>query len=485
MGNSRGKSIGLNAIINGLKTIISLVFPLITIPYVTKILGVENLGRYTYSHSIIDYFYLTAGLGVSTYAVRESARYRESKDSFSRFASEVFSINFFSTIISYLCLIVLLVVAQRLRNYASIILVLSVSMIFTTLGCEWVYIINEEFLYITVRTILFQLLSLILMFLFVRNENDVLWYAIIVVISNSGSCIVNAIGIRRYCSLTIVFDKRILVHIAPILILFANSIATRIYVNSDVTILGLLTSDYQVGIYTVSSKIYSITKQVLSAIIIVSIPRLSHLWSNKKNNEFKELANGIVNVLTIIVVPAVVGLFCLSEQVVLLISSQDYISAYTSLRLLCIALLFCLYNWFFTSSILIPCGREKKVLFATVLSALINVILNIILIPFLKENAAAFTTAIAEALSLIICVYNSKDIFRAKFRIMDIVSCLLGCAMIILACLYIKMLQLSNLVTILSAICTSVVLYFSTLLICKNRTLFRFVSILKQRLYKT
>lgn len=465
------KSIGINAVINGGKTMLSIIFPLITFPYISRILGVNNLGRYNFSHSVIDYFYLLSSLGIGTYAVREGTRHRNSRKEISQFASEVFTINVFSTAVSYLILFLAILFNSKLQEYTSIIMVLSVSMIFTTIGCEWLYTIYEEYLYIAIRTVAFQIISLILLFVFVRAKDDVLWYAAVIVVSNSGANIINLLGLKKYCDIHISFNTRIFIHLAPVLILFANSIATRIYVNSDITILGFLTSDYNVGIYTIASKIYSIAKQVLSAVIIVSIPRLSLLWGRNRKKEYAVLANRILYILVSLVVPAAIGMFCLSKEIILLISTEKFISAKTPLCILCMALLVCLFNWFFTSCILIPGKKEKYVLFATVLSALINVILNFILIPYFKEIAAAVTTLAAEACSLVICLWNSKDMIKIEIRWKDIVSTVVGCVFIYVVCLIIKSLNLTPFICMISSVAVSLIGYMCILLILKNQSL--------------
>lgn len=476
------KSIGINAIVNGVKTLLSIAFPLITYPYISRILQVENLGKYNFSYSIIDYFYLFSALGIATYAVREGAKYRNSRKEISRFASEVFTINVFSTVISYIALFALLASSGKLQAYKTIIIVLSISMVFTTVGCEWVYTIYEEYLYIALRTLAFQLLSLILLFVLVRSKDDVIKYAFIIVISNSGANLINLLGLKKYCKIRVCFSKNILIHLVPILILFANSIATRIYVNSDITILGLLTNDYKVGIYTIASKIYSITKQVLSAVIIVSIPRLSLLWAEHKKKEYDELANRILYMLVTLVIPATVGLFALSKQIVLLISTKEFISAYIPLGILSGALFFCLFNWFFTSCVLIPAKREKKVLLATISSAAINVMLNFILIPYIEESAAALTTLIAEACSLLICVWNSRDIISIKFNLRDICSTALGSIYILIICSVVKNNINNSLLCIVVSIVVSVVGYAAILFLMKNNSVMYVYHAVKTRI---
>ncbi|MGI6072414.1 MAG: flippase [Lachnospiraceae bacterium] len=462
------KSIRINAVINVIKTIVSLIFPLVTYPYISRILGVDNLGRYNFSHSVIDYFYLLSALGIATYAVREGPKHRESREKISEFASEVFTINVLSTVISYCFLFLIVFVSPKLQDYASIIFVLSASMFFTTIGCEWVYTIYEEYLYIALRAIAFQVVSLILLFILVKTKEDVLWYAVAIVVSNSGANVVNVIGLKKYCRIRLLLNKRVLIHLSPILVLFGNSVATRIYVNSDITILGILTTDYNVGIYTIASKIYSIIKRVLSAIIIVSIPRLSLLWGQNRRGDYEKLANRIFYMLITLVIPAAVGLFFLSRNIILVISTKDFVAAEIPLRILSVALFFCLFNWFFSSCILIPCKREKKVLFATVFSAIVNVVLNFILIPVFRESAAALTTLIAEACSLFICFRNSRDLIHIERRWMDIFSTIVGCVLVGIVCYCVRLLEITSILTVVFAVIGSVVVYAICLFLMKN-----------------
>ena len=250
------KKLAKNAILNLIKTISSLIFPLITFPYISRILGVENLGAYNFSTSIISYFSLIAGLGISTYAIREGARYREDKIKLSKFSSEVFTINIIATVLSYALLIICILLFDDLKNYISIILILSVSIMFNTLGCEWIYNIYEDFKYITIRSIAFQFISLLLLFLFVKDSNDLIFYSIITVISTSGASVINILVRKKYLKIGLTFNKNLIRHLIPILLLFANSVATTIYINSDMTIIGIISGDYFTGLYSVSTKIY-------------------------------------------------------------------------------------------------------------------------------------------------------------------------------------------------------------------------------------
>ncbi len=177
------KSLELNAFLNSLRSILNLLFPLITFPYVSRVLSVDGMGIYNFSNTYVNYFLLIAGLGIATYAVREGAKYRNNTEEISKFASQVFTINIYSTVVAYVLLLGSLLVFKNLNNYISCTLIFGLQIIFTTIGTEWIYTIYEDYSYITIRSIVFKIFSIILLFILVRKPEDYLWYAAITVFS--------------------------------------------------------------------------------------------------------------------------------------------------------------------------------------------------------------------------------------------------------------------------------------------------------------
>ena len=166
------KSIAKNALYSGIRTVCSMVFPLITYPYAARVLLQDNLGKVSFAQSIVSYFALIAALGVSTYAVREGAGYRENREKIDEFGSQIFTINMVSTVIAYGLLLLLTLVWPWLQGYLALIAVQSVSIIGTTIGVDWVYNIYEDYGYITARTIVVQVISAVLLFVLVHQPND-------------------------------------------------------------------------------------------------------------------------------------------------------------------------------------------------------------------------------------------------------------------------------------------------------------------------
>lgn len=477
----KNKFIGVNALLNAIKTIFSIIFPLITFPYISRVLGVENIGIYNFSASVVSYFTLLAGLGINTYAIREGARYRNNKKEISEFCSEVFSINLISTFISYGILAVCLFFLPSLHDDVLMILILSVSICFTTLGCEWVFNIYEEFWFITIRTILFQILSVILMFVFVKNKHSLIQYALITVLATSGANIINIFVRKKYCDIRFCFGVKLKKHLLPILILFANSIAMTIYINSDVTILGLISGNYYVGLYSVATKVYTMLKSLLGALIVVSIPRLSSYLGAENKKQYVETSSIILNALITIAVPAMVGTFALSDEIVLILSGREYIAASMSLKILSVALVFSIFSWFYTSCVLVVNKQDRSVLKATTLAAVANIVMNVILIPYFNQNAAAFTTALAELTSAFVCYLYGRKYFRANLQKNDTISVLMGSFLILLICYLVRLCISSLYVSIVVSVVISMIVYGAVLMLFRNNSLKYILDFIKRK----
>ena len=351
------KSLGINALLNGLRSALNLIFPLITFPYVSRILSVDGMGIYNFSNTYVSYFVLIAELGIATYAVREGAKYRDNKEKIELFSNQIFTINIISTVVAYILLLISLLVFKNLNKYISCILIFGLQIIFTTIGTEWIYTIYEDYAYITIRSIIFKILSVILLFIFVRNTNDYLWYATITVLSGVGSNVFNFIHAKSFCNIKIVKHVKWKYHLKPILIIFASTVAVTVYVSSDTIILGLLKNDYAVGIYGVAVKIYTMVSGLISGLLVVTIPRLAMLIGRRRVKEYIHILQEVLNTLSVLGLPAAVGLVMLSKEVILIIAGPKYLSGTLSLQIIVWALIFSNFSNIFNQCILIPTKR--------------------------------------------------------------------------------------------------------------------------------
>ena len=406
-----GKSVGVNAILNFIKVGCSILFPLITFPYTSRVLQVESIGKVNYGNSIISYFALFAALGISTYGVREGARKKGGQE-FARFASEIFSLNLLTTAVSYLLLIVLLYLVPAFRDYRAVILIQSMTIFLTTIGVDWVNTVYEDFLYITIRSIVIQLLCMGALLLFIHRPEDYLKYACISVMSSSLICVSNWIHCRKYVHIRIISDASVFRHLYPMLIFFANSLAITIYVSADTTMLGWISGDYYTGLYAVSVKIYQIVKKLMTAVYAVTISRLSRFAGNGDWENYKKLLTQVSCCIILLVVPSMTGLAVYAENIILVVSGESYIPAVHSLQILAAALLFAIGSGVVVNCINTPNGFEKTSLYATIAAAIVNVGLNVVLIPLWRQDGAAFTTVIAEMIVFLICLVRLHNVGR-------------------------------------------------------------------------
>ncbi|MEQ2678559.1 flippase [Enterocloster citroniae] len=467
-------SLKINSVLNMIRSLTKIIFPLITYKYVAGILQVENLGRYSFATSIVIYFTFISALGVNAYSIRTGVAYRDNKEQLEKFVEEIFTINLISTLIAYFLMGIVLVSAQNLKEYRELIIILGLQIFFTTFGIEWLYSIMEDYLYITIRTILFQIVALLLLFLYVKSINDTNRYAFITVIATVGSNVLNYIHAKKYCKVKITIKPNIKKHIVPILIIFAQNISVLIYVNSDITMLGILSGNYYVGLYSIATNIYKGIKTILSALIIVSIPRLSYYIGKHEFDNFELTLQKIFITLMTFIFPIIVGVIFLGKEIVLLLSNSNYIEATASVQLLSIATLFCILSYIYGQCILIPMQKESILLRATLVSALLNIGMNIILIPFLKQNGAAITTIISEVIVFVICwksVHNDIKICKSFENILKPMVGSIGVAAI---CLLTKCIVSSIFPRLIISVVLSTVIYFLIEIMLKNELILEF-----------
>lgn len=478
------KSVGINAVLNIIKQCCAIIFPLITFPYASRVLGVENYGKVNFGTSIISYFALLAGLGITNYAIREGARIRDDKVKFSAFVNEVFTINVVTTLISYAALFFTLIFWDRLSGYRVLILVQSLSILFTTIGTDWINSIYEEYAYITLRYIIVHIIAIALMFIFVRDSSDYIIYAFIAIFGTVGANTINIFHIKKIVNLRLVKVKNLKMHLIPMIMLFCNSLSVLIYVNSDVTMLGILSDDKSVGIYSAATKIYNIIKQLLNAIIVVMIPRLSVLLGKKMYDEYNKLLRNSFHAIVTLLMPAITGVFVLSHEIIWIIGGEQYAPGYMALSILSIALGGSVFANFFNNAILVPNKKEKYFLVATLTAAIANIVLNFILIPILDYVGAAVTTVIAEYIVLGFGLFFSRGLFTFKVIWRDLISSLIGCILIVLISFVLHE-CIDSIFLRTAVIClSSIIGYFLILIVFKNSLAYNTIVQAKKKLHK-
>lgn len=464
---TKQKSISINLIANGIKTLMSVLFPLITFPYASRVLGAAGIGKVNYATSIISYFSMFAALGISTYAIREGARIRDDKEKFSKFAKEMLNINLFTTLIAYGVLLIFLCL-PILKNYKILLIILSGTIVFTTIGMEWLFVIKEEYAYITKRAILFQFLSLILLFLLVRSKEDYGWYAALTVISSGGSAIWNLVYSRKLVNWRQKITPEYKKHLKPIFLIFGTSIASSIYMTMDTTMLGAMSGDKATGIYTAAVKINTVVSTLIGTISSTILPRVSYYIGNGLKKEYEKLMQSSMDLLMMIAMPVAIGMMCTSDILILLFSGAEFLPGSTAAKILSAKVVIAAINRVLAYQICIPYKRDKEVLLSTSGGALFNLIANAALIPIWGVNGASIATFFSEVVVFIILFRYTHKYFPVH-RLYARGPIYLAASIWFFLCRYILDRVLHNTVVILLAtvgICAAG--YFAILLAIKD-----------------
>lgn len=462
------RSLKKNTIYNAVKTCSSILFPLITFPYISRVLLPENVGKVNFATTFVGYFALIATLGITTYAVRECAASKSDKNELGNVASQIYSINIITTFIAYVLLAGALLLFRRLDSYRTLIIISSTTILFTTLGADWLNTAMEDFEYITLRTVVFQVFSLVAMFIFVKTEADYIKYAIITVVASSGANALNMIYRKRYCKVlfTIYIDWQ--KHVAPIMLLFAMILSQQILNNTDITMLGLMRSNAEVGFYSTAVKIKNIISQVVFSILWVLLPRLSEYSQNGKIVERNRLLRKALCFLVGLGFPCITGVAVTAKNIILLVGGDVYLPATGALVLLMGDFLFDLLGGSFVGNlIMLPSRQEKYFLLACAEAAFVNVVFNAVFIPRWGIYAAAGATVLSRIVMMISLMIRMDKSIRFNELHKVFIAPVTGCLGIIAVSLIIKRFELVYWLEFIITVIVAVGLYGLVLLIFK------------------
>ncbi len=415
---SNQKSLKKNFVLNALLTISSIIFPFITYPYVSRVLGPTGLGKIEFACSNISYFSLLAQLGIPTYGVKACATVRDNKLELARTVYELMLINLVMTLIAYACLVPTLIFVPQIRNEKLLHIVISSTLLFNAIGIEYLYKGLEQYRYITIRSIAFKFVAFISMFLLVRAKQDYIIYGGITIFAASASNIMNFIHSRKVLGVKVSGKLNCRKHLKPIMIFFAMTCATTIYLNMDKTMLGFMTTEDDVGYYGASVKIKTMLVALITSLGAVILPRASYYIDHKQFEEFKRITAKALRFVFVAAVPLMVFFIEFSREGILFVSGPEFVDAIMPMAILMPTLLLIGITNILGIQVLVPLGKEKYVLYSEIVGATVDLVLNLILIPRFKATGAAIGTLAAEFAVLVVqYFYLSK--MRKDIAILD------------------------------------------------------------------
>ena len=378
------QSVKVNYILNLINTGTQMLFPLITFPYVCRVIEADGIGQINFFQSIISYISLFTCLGIPMYAIREIARDRSDVVQMNRTAMEILLLHSMLTLVGYAIVAILCLTVPQIQVNIPLFLILSLTIFFTAIGCEWFYQGIEDFKYITIRGLIIKTVSVVLLFIFVKSKTDLLYYGCYTVFGVLGGNIFNFFRLRKYIHReNIIFSElHIKRHIKPVLKVFSFSVVTSIYLQLNTVLLGFLKNALAVGYFAAATKVMQMLLMMSSCLGSVMMPRASHLIAENKEDEFNRLIQKSYDFTLAIALPMTIGLiFCAPSLITALCGVKFEHSILPSQIIAPIILMVAISN-VFGIQVLFPKGKINIVTLCCGIGAVADLILNLCLIPF-------------------------------------------------------------------------------------------------------
>ena len=464
------KSVKANYLFNLINSASQLLFPLITFPYASRIMLADGIGQVNFFQSIISYISLFTCLGIPMYAIREVAKVRDNTMEMTRTTVEILLLHAFLSILGYLVVAVICMTVVQVQTNIPLFLLLSTTIFFTAIGGEWFYQGVEDFKYVAVRGLIVKVVSVILLFLLVKTKEDILWYGAYSVLGVLGGNIFNFIRLRKYLCWGMVSFHTLcpMRHLKPALYVFALNVIISIYLQLNNVLLGFMKDTEAVGYFTAATKIMVITMSISSALGAVIMPRTSNLIAEERMDEFKALVQKSYDFIFALAMPLMVGLIFTSPSAVLLLSGEGFVPAILTSQIVAFNILTVGLSGVMGIQVLYPLGKINIVILCTSIGAIINVFLNVLLIPRYGHNGTAVAYMLAEMTVTVSMFFIGKRYIPIRFLKRQHLNYVLG-SVVMGVCLYfISWLGLGNTATLVMMISMGGIVYVVILLFLRD-----------------
>lgn len=392
--------------------ILQIIVPFITTPYVSRVLGAQNIGVYSYVNAMFLYFQLIAILGIGTYAQVESAKIRNDKDKLSQFFAEIMALRWITTGISSVLYFIFIAFQ---KEYKQLYAVEFIALLGYAIDVTWLYEGVENFKHIMIKNGIVRLLSVMCIFLFVRTDDDTALYFLINV---SGILIGNISVIpylKKYISLKNIEKLYLKRHFQQTLIYFLPTIASTVLLTMDKLMLGYLTEGkLQNGYYEQAIKVDTIVFSLFSSFYHTMKSRMSYLFSGNERKEIKEMMKKTFSFITFLSIPVSIGIFIVSDFFVVWFFGDEYLPVVGLLKIMAPWLFVRPMSNCFLDQYLTPNGHQKTANAIIWTGATVNLILNYFLINVFMAKGAAAATLLSEVVMLSLSWFCCKDILTVS-----------------------------------------------------------------------
>lgn len=477
-------SVSKNYLLNIVMTITGILFPMVTFPYISRVLMPEYVGKVTFSQSFIFYFVTLALLGIPIYGTRELSKNKgeHERDEFKKIFTELLVIGVIGSIFSFIAFNVVLEFSERLQGNKDIFRYMSLQVLFSFLTLDYVFIVLEQHKRRTIRSLFMRFLSVVLLFTLVKKPEDYGVYVLIIVVPE---LIMRAFDLYTLRSYLVLGEKlKLTRHMKSLLILFISAISVSLYVSLDSTMLGFMKGEAEVGLYTSGSKMSRILIPIIVSLSTVIGPKLIYSIKNGEKEKIFKNIDLFLDFNFILGVQFIFILFLISKETVLLFSGEKFLGATGAMQIILPVIFFIPVGSFMSGKILISHGLEKLSMNFNFISMVSNATLNFLLIPKFGILGAAFATMSTEGIACVLKSTYVKKLYpeyrmitkdRMKYVLLGLIS--MGVTAVIKS----RVLGYNYFVIILVCGVSYFICYGILLLLAKDRYVMENINKLKNR----
>lgn len=380
-----------------------MILPLITTPYVSRVLGPNGVGDNAYTGSLVQYFVLIANLGIGLYGNREIAYVRDDTEKLAKTFWEIQVVKIITTLISMAAFFVFIKLYGKYEEYLTI---QSLNIIAVAFDISWLYMGIEDFQKTVVRNTLVKIISVICIFIFVKNNNDVDKYIFILGLA----ILLGNVTLWPFLKKILIYKPKIIElnpikHIKPTIMLFVPQIATQVYLVLNKTMLGVTQGSEYSGFYNYSDNLVKVVLALASSLGTVLLPHIANAYSNKEYERVNNILYKSFDYVTAISVPMAFGLASISHTLVPIFYGNGYYKVGTAMTIESAIIIFVGWSGTIGTQYLLPTNNLKPYTTSIILGAIVNIIINIPFIGFGSLYGAMIATVISEA---VVAIYQIR-----------------------------------------------------------------------------
>lgn len=480
---SNSKSITKNYLYNLIYQILLIVIPIITTPYVSRVLGADGVGKYSFSNSIVSYFVIFASLGFIYYAQREIAKYQDNKKKQSEIFWEIITVRSVSVLTALIVYFTVIVLGVFKEEYTLLMIILSINILAVAFDISFLFAGNEDFSKTVFTNTLVRILNVIAIFVFVKDRNDLWKYVLISALTLLTANASLAVYAKNYLCKIEIKNLKPIRHIKPAVILFLPTIAISVYTYLDKTMIGVITgSDFENGFYEQAEKIVKIVMTVVTSLGTVMIPRNANAFERKDMDAIRRNIYRSVRFVLLLGIPMMIGLIAVSDNMVPWFLGDGYYKSANIMKILSVLILAIGLSNVFGLQYLIPAGEDKKFTISVTCGAITNFLLNLVLIRLFKSYGAAIATIVAEiAVAVIMFCFIRKNISLREILKSSIKYLISGIIMFV-PCFMLGRILAPSIINTFIIVFTGVVVYLICLILLKDGFFFEIANRLTSRL---